>query len=160
MEAAVGVALLSRGEANLCPACEAQGPCKVRQMVAAPGKSTQLLSSAICRAAMGLASGSSAHVPSPWGSPGQRQRLGPHCTARLASLQQPWQGWGSARGYYHRDFLSSPGQGSRETHGIGMRSLGPSSPETTLWECQALGRQRLSCAPNFCQLPAASFPLQ
>lgn len=68
MEAAVGVTLLSWGEASLCPACGAQGPCKVRQMVAAPGKSTRLLSSAICRAATGLASGSSAHVPSPWGS--------------------------------------------------------------------------------------------
>lgn len=34
--------------------------------------------------------------PLSWGSLGQRQLLGPHRTAGLASLQHPWQGWGSA----------------------------------------------------------------
>ena len=134
---------------------------KVRQMAAAPGKSAGPPPSAICRAAAGPASGSDTCVSS-LGGPQDRDSAWDLTTQRdqhpssirgKAGAQRE----AAARG----DFLPSPGQGSRETHGTGTRSLGPSSPEPPLWDCRAPGRQqRLGRAPDLCQLPAASFLLQ
>lgn len=129
--------------------------------MSALGKSTRPPSSAICRAAAGPASGSGTCVPSPggawdrdstWDLTAQQDRH-PSSSRGKAGAQR--------EAIAHGDFLSSPGQGSRETHGTRVRSLGPSSPELTSQECRALGRQRrLSRAPDLCRLPAASFLLQ
>lgn len=102
-KAAFGVALLSQGEASLCPACVPQGPCENsgrwwHRLGKALGRRPVLFAELPQGRQVALARVS----PLP-GEPGPETVLGPHHTARPASLQHPWQGWGSARGYYPWD---------------------------------------------------------